>query len=196
MKEHRQNLFDEMIVGNTKAWKDGAWERFGVPPKYSAATLSDFGRRAKRIRQNLWDRNWIFSGGPNGTGKTHLLAACCRECFIWGRSVRWAYVPALISELTREAFGEGLSVDDVVEPYTHVYDFLALDDLGKGVLTTRGGDFIRQLINGRYNQGRPMAISSNKSLKVLGKDFEDLAGRIYEEEVSITLKKIRAEREY
>lgn len=196
MHEHRINLFTEKMKANTQAWKDGAWKRVGVPPKFAEATISDFGRRAKRIRDILWERSWIFTGGPNGTGKTHLLAACCRECYIWGRRVRWTYVPKLISELTREAYAEKLSVNDVVEPYIHTYDFLAMDDLGKGVLTARGGDFIRQLINGRYNQGRPMAISSNKTLKVLGKDFEDLAGRIHEEAIDIPLKKVRPERKY
>ena len=114
MKEHRQNLFDELLVKNTDAWKDGAWKRVGVPPKYAKATVSDFGRRAKHIRELLWNRTWIFTGGPNGTGKTHLLAACCRECFIWGRSVRWVYVPDVVSSLTRDAYADGLSIDDFV----------------------------------------------------------------------------------
>jgi DNA replication protein DnaC len=196
MREHRQKLFDELTASRTKEWKDGAWERVGVPPKYAKATISDFGRRAKQIRELLWERTWIFTGGPNGTGKTHLLAACCRECFIWGRAVRWTYVPDLVSSLTRDAYADGLSIDDVVEPYTHCYDLLAMDDLGKGVLTARGGDFIRRIINGRYNQNRAMAISSNKTLKAFGKDAEDLAGRISEQAVPISLRKVRPERKY
>lgn len=196
MKRHRSRLWEEAIENNTKEWSDGAWEKAGVPDKYKDATVSDFGRRAKTIRELLWNRTWIFSGGPVGTGKTHLLAGCCRECFIWGRFVRWAYVPHLMNELTRQAFAERLAVDDVVEPYTHCYDLLALDDLGREVRTTRTIDFIRRIINGRYNQGRPMAITANSKIADLEGDFDDLKGRIHEESIEVPLKTVRPERRF
>ena len=120
----------------------------------------------------LQNGHGIYLFGDKGTGKTHLTACMANE-------ILKKCVPVLLTNLfeisksLKSTFGKGSTSTEraVMERLSNV-DFLFLDDVGTEIFTKNSADTWTQtmlfdIINERYNQGKPTVFSSNYSLNEL-----------------------------
>lgn len=109
---------------------------------------------------------WLLLTGPVGTGKTHLLAAIGHACTAHARPVAFATAPDLLDAL-RDGYDD--PAFDYSARFTQLRTIavLLLDDLGTEVATSWAQEKLFQLLNARYNAGRPTAIATNLPLRQL-----------------------------
>ena len=105
----------------------------------------------------------ILSGKP-GVGKSHLLAAACREITL-GLGLRARYVEFfhLMADL-RDGYSRGRSDQELIGDLCEV-EVLALDELGKGRGTEWEHYILDEVISRRYNAGLPMISATNYPLR-------------------------------
>lgn len=149
----------------------GALRQGGVPLEYRSpkwelcqqakdlkAWCTDLDRRLKR-------GEGLLMPGDLGTGKSHAAALVCVETVKLGRSVRWAYLPEMLTmlesargtrheELTRQAGA----------------DLLVWDDFGVTVPSEWHVGWLDQIVEDRYSSRRPMVITTNWTTKRLKED--------------------------
>ena len=143
----------------------------GFSPSFDLA----FGRCRKyceNYRTVLQKGHGIYLFGDKGTGKTHLTACIANELLK-------NCVPVLltnlfeISKAVKETFTKGSeSTEHAMFRRLSRVDFLFLDDIGTEIFAKSSGDTWLQtvlfdIINERYNQGKPTVFSSNYSLNDL-----------------------------
>ena len=159
----------------------------GIPPRYKAAKLSDFGEEVARQVSPFVEGHChgAFVHGPVGTGKTHLGIAMLKAAVVGAvrsrnrASTLVTSAPALLSEI-RSSFRDGaaLSEDDLIRRYSGV-EFLLVDDLG----VERGTDFAIQtlylIVDARYTAMRRTVFTSNLSVAEIAERLGDrIASRI------------------
>lgn len=154
--------------------------RAAIPPRFAGSTLDTYEatnegqQRALRIARKYADgfesaketgANLIFCG-TTGTGKTHLAIGIAHEIMARGHSACFtsAYQAALA---VRESYKrEGKTEAQITREFVMV-DLLIMDEAG----VTNGKDFDKnimlQIINGRYEMGRPTILTSNLALDAL-----------------------------
>ncbi|MFK7928493.1 MAG: AFG1/ZapE family ATPase [Myxococcota bacterium] len=98
--------------------------------------------------------------GPVGRGKTHLLAAALRQLTLeHGVACRFIEFSHLLAELKGRfdrKQGAAALLDELVE-----VEVLAIDELGKGMLTEWELSVIDQLVSRRYNAARTILATTN-----------------------------------
>lgn len=129
-----------------------------------------------------WRQASFFISGPTGCGKTHICTAICNAAVQAGASLRYF---RWVEDSIRL---KGLVTD--VAAYKREMDLLAgcdllyLDDLFKGDCSSADLRLAYEIVNTRYTAGKPLIISSERSLPFIGglkgKDGEAIAGRIFE----------------
>ena len=98
--------------------------------------------------------------GPVGRGKTHLLVAALRQVAIErGITARFIEFSHLLSTL-KGRFDRGEGAAAVLDELVAV-DLLAIDELGKGMMTEFELATIDELVSRRYNAGRTILASTN-----------------------------------
>lgn len=129
-----------------------------------------------------WRRNSFFISGPTGCGKTHVCTAICNAAVQDGASLRyfrWVEDGARIKALITDAEAYKREVDALAG-----CDLLYIDDLFKTDCSSADLRLAYEVINSRYVAGKPVVISSERSLPYIGglkgKDGEAIAGRIFE----------------
>lgn len=128
------------------------WQR-SCPRRFQRASLADLdpGLRAD-LDGWLADRaSNVILIGPVGTGKTHALWAVVRELHF--SSVRWsgASVPDLVESLR----------PDREQTFNPDADVLLLDDIGAERSTDWTREQLTRIIDGAWNDARPILASSN-----------------------------------
>lgn len=111
---------------------------------------------------------WLFFLGSYGCGKTHLAAAIAHEVLEHqNMRVLFQVVPDLLDHL-RSTFApdQATSYDERFNAI-RTADLLVLDDLGTENSTPWATEKLFQIINFRYNDRRPMIISSNRNFEKL-----------------------------
>ncbi|PXV60682.1 DNA replication protein DnaC [Dyella jiangningensis] len=147
-----------------------------IPAKYADASIDAYRTEfqgehyARRIcetylktwaTQRMKGGSLVFCGKP-GTGKTHLACAIGNDVMAsHGGTVVYGTVPQIVG-LVRESFRDGSAkserqvIKDLLDP-----DLLILDEIG----AQSGSDYelrtLFEIINGRYQAGRPMLLVSN-----------------------------------
>lgn len=112
------------------------------------------------------ERNGFFIFGQKGTGKTHLAAAISNELMRQGVPVVFATMIDLLAKI-KETFDSGGKAEaDLLRLYTQA-DLLIIDDLGKEQPTEWALTKIYQIINARYEDFRPVIVTSNYTLEEL-----------------------------
>lgn len=98
--------------------------------------------------------------GPVGRGKTHLLAATLRLLILeHGVEARFIEFSHLLSAL-KGRFDSGRGASEILDQLVEV-EVLAIDELGKGMLTEWELSVIDELVSRRYNAARTILATSN-----------------------------------
>ncbi len=150
-------------------------ECFGARPRYATCSLENFERAtsahekaaaavaayARSVSDRIASGDSVILYGPCGTGKDHLLAALVRSAIEVNRRVAWRCG----LELFREArdridaeLPEGPFVAALVRP-----DVLCVSDPLPpfGDLSQFQATLMLDIVNGRYDRGRPTWITVN-----------------------------------
>lgn len=141
-------------------------------------------RYAKRFDQ-LDERN-LFITGPQGTGKTHLVAAITNQAI--SRGFRALYVSA---NSLLAAIAESVMLNKAFKPdpdrlmlanyrmrHLRTVDLLVIDDLGVESENRHYGDFV-DMLDIRHDRNRSTIITSNLSLTDIAKHYDArLASRV------------------
>lgn len=124
----------------------------------------------------------FFISGQSGCGKTHICTAVCNEIMRHGGRLRyfqWVKDGTRLKQLVNEREQYEKEINALIKmPY------LYLDDLFKQEITAADIRLVYEIINGRYNLGKPTILSSERSLGYIRAardgDGEAIAGRIFE----------------
>ena len=139
-----------------------------IPKLYRGKTFEDYtetvgNKKALKCAKWILENNeyGMFLTGRCGCGKTMLSAIVANESIKRGRSVLFATVPRLLSDIKAtfdEAKGEStLSVLKSIESV----DVLVLDDLGTEKASEWVAETLFSIINERYHEQRQTIITSN-----------------------------------
>ena len=149
------------------------------PLRFKRASLLDF---PEAVQKDMLD--WLSNPGDGllitglvGTGKTHLLAALARTLLEIREEAIFRRCAELYSGL-RDCYARNNSEESVLREYLR-HRWLFLDDLGTGSLS----DFERrntlEILDRRFNQRFPTAISTNWSLLEIAEKMDDrIASRL------------------
>lgn len=141
-----------LAIGIGKRYREAAsWDRV---PQGIATPLRSY---CENLRTS---RNLILTGGV-GSGKTCALVLTARAAHEADLSVLWRYTPQLFDELHRQ--------DDALE-YAHLVGLLVLDDFGVQYAADWNTSRFDALIEARYADERPVAVSTNRDWKDLAAD--------------------------
>ena len=181
----------EISRGRCEVWKEIVYPRrclkAGIPKKYLGKTFADYEimkanaeavGMAKGYCLQKPNCSLFFHGAP-GTGKTFLSSLIAQK-FIWDfKRVIIGDVPTLLDEIKATFDGQG-SAQKIIERYQRC-DLLILDDIGAGYLKGWGIGQLYQIINARYNEDKPLILTSNYDLRGLEErlsgDDDGLTGR-------------------
>lgn len=125
----------------------------------------------KNARRHICAGNGLYICGQTGNGKTGLAAACALRLIESGMSVQFWNAGSLISTL-RDAYksDDGPTEHDLVSQAVAV-DVLVLDDWGAELVGKDTLSLFYGIVNGRYEQMRPIIVTSNLSGSQLGVDM-------------------------
>lgn len=155
------------------------WAKKFVPKRYADKTFADYevtavNRRA--VGMARWflekgDRGLYFYGGV-GTGKTFLASLIAKEYAAGGketlgRKLVFGDVPSLLDEIKKTFNDPNASSQQVLSKFIKC-DLLILDDIGTGKLSEWNTGLLYQIINERYNEEKPIILTSNYTLEQLG----------------------------
>lgn len=144
-----------------------------IPRRYEHCTFEDFylldktlerARKAAREWVELWPavpHGLMFIGAP-GTGKTHLAVALGRALVAekGARVLFWEQRELLKALQGTFDAGSDQRESEILRPVVEA-EVLILDDLGAGRTTPWARDVMHDVIAQRYNEDRPMIITSN-----------------------------------
>lgn len=117
----------------------------------------------------------LYIFGPNGSGKTHLLACICNRLIEFGYRCYFTNFFEIFKAIKQANFIKDISESEFLNKINEV-DFLFIDDLGKEFLAREVGqnsakwleEKIFDVINKRYNSKLPIIFSGNYSIQELG----------------------------
>lgn len=114
------------------------------------------------------EKNSLLITGPKGTGKTHLAAAIANQLMAEGVPVVFATMIDLLAKIKSsfEKHGATNSENEIMRLYKTT-DLLIIDDIGKEQPTEWALTKIYQIINARYEDYKPMIITSNYTTEEL-----------------------------
>ncbi len=116
------------------------------------------------------DSPGLFMIGATGLGKTFLSCCIAQELINKGCSVAFDSVQNYLREIEKEHFGR--ADGDTLELLLKA-DLLILDDLGSEFESSFNTSVIYNIINTRFNEGRPTIVSTNLSTKKLAERYDD-----------------------
>ncbi|TVQ91380.1 MAG: cell division protein ZapE [Deltaproteobacteria bacterium] len=146
----------------------------GLPGRLAQSTLANFVLADVENQRNAYAAAHVFAKhftpgeinrglvlwGPVGRGKTHLLAGMLRQVAIeHGITARFIEFSHLLSTL-KGRFDRGEGAAAVLDTLVGV-DVLAIDELGKGMLTEFELATIDELVSRRYNAARTIIATTN-----------------------------------
>jgi DNA replication protein DnaC len=142
-----------------------------IPRRYRGVSfdrppVSDMAR-IEELDENLAAGRGLWLMGNTGTGKTTLGMLVAKEALAAGKSVGVYFTPKLLTRI-RQTYQEAESnnaYDDFFRRVTSV-DLLYIDDLGSERHTDWVVEQLYALVNERYENQRPMLVTSNSDTDV------------------------------
>lgn len=159
------------IIGTSgmgERFKARTFDKFEQLPTNTAAcrTASGYAASFKQLQQNAAgkEKNGLLFTGPKGTGKTHLAAAIANKLMSDGVAVLFVTMIDLLGKIkaTFDAEKTTASEAELMRIYKRV-DLLIIDDMGKELPTAWALSKIYEIINARYEDYKPLVITSNYS---------------------------------
>ncbi len=155
--------------------------RSGIPARYRTGTLADFDSAHNKaahvaavgyvtdFAKHRRDGKGLFLIGEVGRGKTRLATIIALEVLRQGFSVRYSSTVDLLERIKGE-FGTS-NAGNTLRGYLDA-DLVVLDDIGKDHRTEWSESTIFQIINDRYEQTRPLIITSNLGIDDLRRHYQ------------------------
>ena len=151
----------------------GKYKQSGLPSRYANKTFDSYKvteDNEQAVKLGKWfsakrpARSLYLYGGV-GTGKTFLASLIAKEFLTAEKTVVFGDVPTFLDAIKRTFDGKG-DTQAVIDKYGES-DLLILDDLGAGQLTDWSVGILYQIINRRYNDNKPIVVTSNFDMKNL-----------------------------
>ncbi|MDX7988007.1 AAA family ATPase [Xenorhabdus sp. 12] len=159
-----------------------------IVPRFAQASFATYQPQSLMAENNLkicqgyvqtWaDRKKAGEGmilcGRQGTGKTHLAAAICREIAVGGdEDVFITTAPRLIRAFRRSWNSEGeMSEFDTLRFYSEL-DLLVIDEIGVQYGTESERNILFEVLNNRYEDLLPTILISNVPVTELAQFLGD-----------------------
>jgi DNA replication protein DnaC len=170
-----ERLLAEAVAHRTDSRTAGLISRAKFP---FAATIEtfDFTFRSDLKRQMLGrflgpelvsDNRSLILQGPPGTGKTHLAISIAYKAIQNGFGARFTTAAALPNDL-RAAPDLHKALQSYLAPHV-----LVIDEIGYLGYGPDAADLLFQVVNGRYQKGRPILFTTNKALRQWGRVLHD-----------------------
>lgn len=107
------------------------------------------------------EKNSLYIAGNRGTGKTHLVCAIANRLMTQGVKVVFSTMIDLLANIKSSYDAkEGETEQELIERYKNC-DLLIIDDMGKEQPTEWALSKMFQIINARYEDLRPIIVTSN-----------------------------------
>ena len=166
-----------------------------VPHRFSAVGFKDWipsTSSAESVRASVMSyyrdirdtpRQWrsLWLTGLPGTGKTHLLCALVRALVEVGVSARYVTLAAMLAEIKEAYSANDKTEAGQIAKFANSFDFLVIDEIDVMRASDNDKALLFAVINGRYNELRPVAVASNQSPDLLSEYVtERVADRLRE----------------
>ncbi len=164
--------------------------RMKIPKKYRHATLENFkpykeyghDEILKRIKRYILSNEYkegkgLIFIGPPGIGKTHLAVSILKEFFLKRNIVGlFRDTRTLLFDLKSTFDGSGSSRELLQEVLSA--PILVLDDLGSERLSDWARDILHYILIHRYNELKPIIITTNLEIDIDTQENESLETRM------------------
>ena len=169
---------------------ESLYERMKIPKRYRDKDFQNYLPNKKfgqdlilnKAKQYIYSDDYqegkgIFFIGPPGVGKTHLAVAILKDFFLKKGIVGlFRDTRTLLFDL-KSTFDGSASSRELLEEVLHA-PILVLDDLGSERLSDWARDILHYIIINRYNELKPIIITSNIQLKSNDEFEESLEQRM------------------
>lgn len=161
LKEITDNIFERMKI--PKRYRDVSFENYQAIKAYGQDLVLN------RVKQYINSTDYkegkgLLFVGPPGVGKTHLSVSILKEFFLKKAIVGlFRDTRTLLFDLKSTFDGSSSSRELMEEVLTA--PILVLDDLGSERLSDWARDILHYIIIHRYNELKPIIITSNFELK-------------------------------
>lgn len=128
----------------------------------------------RAVVESLLKLNFVDDGtnvvlvGPNGMGKTMIAKNLAHAVIRSGRSARFTTASAMLTELVAQDGAAGLH--RTYRRYTSP-GVLVIDELGYVAYGNRHADVLFEVVNRRYESGRPIIVTTNRAFTEWGELF-------------------------
>lgn len=161
----------ERIIGTSglgDRFKNRTFEKFNTEPDNITAYKTARGYADNFAKLMEREKNGLVFAGPPGTGKTHLAASVANQLMNTGVPVIFTTMIDLLSKIKATFDTERTTANeaDVMRSYKTV-DLLIIDDMGKEQPTNWALTKMYEIINARYENYKPVIITTNYSAEEL-----------------------------
>lgn len=153
-------------------FKSRTFESFEELPENMQAykTAIGYATNFKRLQSNhaAFEKNGLLITGSKGTGKTHLAASIANKLMADGVPVLFVTMIDLLGKIksTFDADRTTANEAELLRLYKQV-DLLVIDDMGKELPTPWALSKMYEIINARYEDYKPIIVTSNYSQEEL-----------------------------
>lgn len=152
-------LFGESGMGTR--FKRRTFSTFQETPNNTKALGSASGYARNFARMAEAEQNGLMFIGSKGTGKTHLAAAIANQLISEGVPVLFVTMIDMLAKIKATFNGQSPENEEKLMRLYKNVDLLILDDMGKELPTPWALSKIFELVNARYENYKPVIITSN-----------------------------------